>query len=404
MEAEEAIALHGGRADLGELARQARTAPADARLRETIESDFESLSGTIELLRRLAPMLARQNGAGEVELVVTRSLSMRCAVRRLDDHRSLVLLPAGLLARVRVMNRLLLSYWDEGLPSRELIGSLWDAKSGRLLVPKKLEPLLTESVAAGQWWRKLAELDAAIELNDVFAPDVQELNHVIVTHVAWHEFGHLLRRHFEISREIEAAVQATHLDATEVRRALECDADAVADYLSVYVLISQASGSQHDPGLGFLRLGYGLTALYALYDPDRRVIADYVGGGYAHPQIRQQMSIENQGGAARTFDLDALYGENAAIGADRCISALTHLELDAIEGRWGATNGAYALHALRAPYQRARRFMQSGMEPAGLTSLVRLARRVREQRQQQQLLTRYISDLYGEPELLPSAT
>ncbi|MEO7995235.1 MAG: hypothetical protein ABI743_12625, partial [bacterium] len=152
-----------------------------------------------------------------------------------------------------------------------------------------------------------------------------------------HEFTHLLHGHFDFLQQ-ESWGRFTKADAL---RGLESDADDGATAIAMLLLqrgIERAllRGEQADPALGWLRLAYAVTMLFAIMDVHRQYFGKYAIGSYNHPMVRCELfffSVE------RCLDANpamaATWQANSTEGWRKCVAALEDLTLDAHTGKFG---------------------------------------------------------------------
>lgn len=339
-----------------------------------------ALLGALASLAFLEEELNRSsaaNGGPAVSVHPTRSTGMRASVRKVAPDHAAVLVPIGVIARLHVMSRLLLGYWGSDKTAPTLLASIRDRPFERRL-PRALRPLLDDvddaddgaggAAAERRWWQALDALDDAIALDPAFEPDVGELGHLALSLLLSHEFAHVARHHHDIRRRVRAGELAFELDdreaqaprpATdaELRRAMENDADRIAAYQVVLTLQRQTAGRPDDLPRGFLRLGYALTALLALFDPRRLSLMEFgAEASYPHPLLRHDGCLADGAACAAALGLETLFETEALAGARACLDALRLLEFEVYaERRFCAADEQPepVLHALRGSLQNA---------------------------------------------------
>jgi len=323
--------------------------------------DLLHLIRSITFLEETLNVVSSTNGGPAASVHLTRSPGMGATVRMVNDAHAAILVPVGTIARMQVMHRLLLTNWNRDGRPVEVMASVMDQPRQRA-VPSGLAPLLGDLRGEGDWWQAIDALDATITLDPTFAPDVAELNHLSVSLLLSHEFAHVLRRHHEVRRKVRAGELAFEVgdgqrrrpatDA-ELARAIECDADLVAAYLVVVTLVKQVDGAGERGWLprGFLRLAYALTALLALFDPERLSLLEYGDeSAYPHPLIRYSAYMDYIRDAARQTSTSDAYDQGADFGAGKCLEGLAWLETDIMTaGRFGGpgADSESPIHPLR---------------------------------------------------------
>ena len=195
-------------------------------------------------------------------------------------------------------------------------------------VPSGLAPLLSDLQGEGDWWMALDALNASISLDAAFAPDVSELNHLSLSLLLSHEVAHVLRQHHTLRRRVRAGELTFEIGDGETRRpttdaelcrAIEGDADLLAAYLVVVTLVRQVGSERSALPRGFVRLAYALTALLALFDPQRLSLLEYGDGS----------------GIARTWTTCPTLHARPASPAS--MSAAPTLVLRSASARWGGS-------------------------------------------------------------------
>lgn len=312
-----------------------------AALGQALRSDdFLHAMVSLNFLQETLNRRSADNGGPQVSVHLTRSPSMRTSMRRVAADHAAVLVPVGTLARLQVMHRLLLGYWTRQEPPPRFIASIMDRPFERA-IPRALGPLLRDlDGAAGElgWWQALDALNAQIALDAAFEPDVGELNHLALSLLLSHEFAHVARHHHDLRRRVRAGELAfvvgdgdDRRPATdaELRRAMENDADRVAAYLVVLTLVGQVRDQPESLPRGYLRLGYALTALLALFDPQRLSLMDFgKGSAYPHPLVRFDAYLADATECAAAIDQEAAFEAYSTQGSKRCLDALGLLEFE----------------------------------------------------------------------------
>ena len=301
--------------------------------------DFLHAMVSVDYLQQALNRSSTDNGGPEVSVHITRSPGMRCAIRLVTPTHAAVMVPAGTLARLQVMHRLLLGYWARGEASPTILASIKDRPFERH-PPRALLPLIDDlppPAGAGPW-HGLDALNDAIELDAAFAPDVGELNHLALSLLLSHEFAHVARHHPELLRRVAAGELAFEVDSgaerrpgtrAELRRAMENDADRVAAYLVVLTLVRQVAGQPETLPRGFVRLGYAVTALLALFDPRRLSLMHFgAEASYPHPLVRHDGYLDDGTTCAEGLGCGDAFSANALYGARKCLDALRLLEYD----------------------------------------------------------------------------
>lgn len=272
-------------------------------------------------------------------IVLTQSPGFSCAVHQLQD-RYVIFVPIGMVARARVMARLLLRHWRvKRYPHfvRSPADKI-DDEAGN--IPPLLQPIFLDSLPAETFWKGILELDRSLELEAGFEQDVRELVHLAVLYLLSHEFTHVLHGHFDLIAEARSG--ACRMDIAHLSRGLELDADDGAARTTMWILnrdIMQAIevGKQASWELGWLRLGYVVTMLFAISDTTRKYYAAYDVGAHNHPLIRCELFFASAEQSINEPEkVKAIWRENSCAGWLRCLVALETLNFEAIAGKFGA--------------------------------------------------------------------
>jgi len=319
---------------------------------------LQTLANLHYLDERLNKVSVR-NGSGGVSVHITRSPTMGASVRQVSAEHAAVLVPVGTLARLHVTHRLLVGYWNRERQVPEMLGSLYDRPFERRL-PLALVPLLRDLQGDGDWWEALDALDASIELNDSFATAVSELNHLSLSLLLSHEFAHVGRRHADLRRRVRSGElsfkagdgQSRPATDAELARAMEDDADRIGAYIAVWTLLRQTESHPDRRPTGFVRLGYALTALLALFDPEKLSVMHFgAESAYPHPTVRQALLLDHIAACATGLGIPAGQVDSwLNLGARKALAALDQLEYEVYAERRFCKDGEQVdpvIHALR---------------------------------------------------------
>ncbi len=283
-------------------------------------------------------------------IALTRSAGLACRVRQLGDGVCVILLPAGLVGRLRTLCRTLLRYWNK--EKRVLLGNspLDRIPEDRWQVPPKLAPLFDRNESSEQFWKHLQELDDSLDLDTRFDSDVGELLHLGLVFLLCHEFAHVLFRHFEF---LVAIKNTKPQEVDRIRRGLELQADSFAGTWATTIFLAQVGPDSDTESLarGFLRQSYVVTVIMALFDAQKKFVGLYDQGDYNHPLIRREVfahACRNEV-SLRGKDFLDLWQQNELQGWRRAVDALAELNLESMGGKFGEIGKdklAYPLQAL----------------------------------------------------------
>ncbi|MBI4277568.1 MAG: hypothetical protein HY660_03845 [Armatimonadetes bacterium] len=285
-------------------------------------------------------VLVRAKRRHQGAIALTMSPSFSCQVRPLGDDRFVLLVPLGMPARTRVLARLLLRYWGRERGVRVIRSALDDVPGDADAVPPLLKPVFLEDFEPDTFWERLRELDASIDTDPRTEPDVLELVHLALVYLLSHEFTHVLHGHFDLLERVRSG--EVDLTRDDVRRGIELDADDGAAALSMLILKDDvdravAAGQRgQSQAVGWLRLSYVVTMLFAITDAHRKFLGAYERGAYNHPMVRCEFFLE---AAGRSLDAPKRVRDtwlaNSTEGWKRCVQALDDLNLDALRGDFG---------------------------------------------------------------------
>jgi len=274
-----------------------------------------------------------------VKIGLTHSPEFSCKVREAADGY-LIIVPLGFPARIRVLSKLLIQYWDREshvATTRSPLDEVsWDAEA----IPPMLKPIFSEEFDGGEFWKELEVLDTSIETSDSQDAEVSELVHLALVYMTSHEFTHVLHGHFDLSKNIKTT--EINLTEKELNRGLETDADDGAASLSMYILdkdirLALSPDLPEKMNLAWLRLAYVVTMIYAISDSQRKFFAAYDEGSYNHPMVRCELFFSGVQRAMRTSttEVKESWLEVSTEGWKRCVLAFYDLNIDAMKGKYG---------------------------------------------------------------------
>lgn len=272
----------------------------------------------------------------EVYVVLTQASGLSCRARRVEDGVSVIIVPAGLIGRVRTLCRALLQYWNKETHIKLISSPLDKICEDQWQVPPRLAPLFDHEASGEEFWTGLQELDASLDLDPAFETDVSELMHLGLVFLLSHEFAHIFFRHFDYARHIK---QTRPELLPRIRRGLELHADFFAGTWATTIFLAQAGEDADNESLarGFLRQSYAVTAILSMFDAHKKFVGFYDEGDYNHPLIRREVfsyalrkEVSLQGKALLEF-----WQIHEGQGWTRAVDALADLNLDAMKGKFG---------------------------------------------------------------------
>ncbi|MEO6731647.1 MAG: hypothetical protein ABIN01_10555 [Ferruginibacter sp.] len=310
--------------------------------------EFESLQQTLIISETAFNYILQkeENSPRYVKIFPVQSTSMACSVRKLDAVNALIVIPLGVIARIRVLARLLLKYWNASYNIGILNSPLDNIPENSWVIPEKLKPLLGSYLPGEEkkFWQDINELDKSIGLPEAYDNDVSELLHLALVHLASHEFAHFWQKHFELLKLGLTPKQLKKYDLTQLKieKGVELHADNVAGQLSMDILLTQVmisypSNDYDAYSRGFLRLSYITTLIFSLYDPRRKYLLAYDRNLYTHPLVRRHLIFQASDDRLkeRGPELHNHWQANELHGWTKCMQALNDLNLDCLKGDFG---------------------------------------------------------------------
>jgi hypothetical protein len=305
-------------------------------------AQYDLFANWLTSLQGILEPLTKGAASARVALVQTRSPSLVCRVRLLDDGTAAVVVPIGAFARTRVWARMLLQWLleDEEEPTMKIAASILDDYSeSHWQIAPRLAPLFGELRDESEHWSELAALDASLSLDAELEPAVDDLVWACLVYLILHEVAHVVRDHFRL---VAQPTTTSGPDDVAIRRALEIDADAAATHLLLFVLFAKVEG-HGDEALesAFYWLGYAMALLLGLYDSRRKSLGLYSTAYYPHPVVRHRLLTDfaRVALADQRPDLLEAWDVREAEGWAACVRALWKVDIEAFTGRFGGSKG-----------------------------------------------------------------
>lgn len=269
-------------------------------------------------------------------VMLTQSSGLSCRARQVEDGVSVIFVPAGLIGRIRALCRALLRYWNKETHISLISSPLDKIPEDQWEVPPRLRPLFDDKLSGQEFWTGLQELDASLDLDPAFEPDVLELMHLGLVFLLAHEFAHVSFRHFDFVKQIR---QTQPAQLARIRRGLELHADSFAGTWATAIFLGQISGETDRGSLarGFMRQSYAVTVIMSMFDAHKKFVGFYDEGDYNHPLIRREVcacAMRNQV-SLRGKEFMDFWQVQEVEGWKRAVEALTDLNLDSVQGKFG---------------------------------------------------------------------
>jgi hypothetical protein len=260
---------------------------------------------------------------------LVRSTCLDARVQQDESGAHIVTIPIGLLARVWVLGRLLLTFWDNRYNIALLNSPFDDFDPDLVFMPEKYRSIFGDIDDIENYWQSLRELNDSIP--DVSPCDVDFMTLFVLYFVVFHEMHHIHFRHTETKQAYKDAGKTAQLG--EIERGFELQADDFASRHVLRWLIDSLEqdgyDSEQDYRNLFTRLSYGVTMFLGLMNPTWKYLHCYRNDSYAHPTIRHQVfaiATYVSLGAGET-GLSKMWRDAERDAWRRCIQAFTALSL-----------------------------------------------------------------------------
>ena len=298
----------------------------------------------MELIQVAMQLATHRAALGEVHLVVTDSSSMSCRARRIDAEEAVILVPLGILARVRALARRLLWHLGQDEPVVHMVGSALDVRDFPWELAPGLVPVLGQDASDGgaEYWEALARFDRRTEPDESLDAVANDVMCQCLLYLGLHELAHLSARHdtlLRLARTHDRSIPA-HLGLDVLRRGVEVHADMLAagNQMKLQMLaVKTAHLADEHPDVMFGRTSFAVTMLFAMYDTHRKTVYEYDDTAYPHPIIRYEfwdLAVSRIVEQVRP-DLGEIAREHAKAGWLDCVQAFNALEFDCMGGTYG---------------------------------------------------------------------
>ncbi|MEV1179022.1 hypothetical protein, partial [Nonomuraea sp. NPDC049784] len=309
-------------------------------LDERLSGGAQVLDVAMDIAREVIQAASNARPLGKIHLAITRSTSMDCRTRRLDSEASVILIPIGVLARIRALARRFLLQVGQDQPDTLVAGSAIDVRDHPWELAPGLRPVFGEDVE--DYWEALDGFNRRTpdeEENEGFA-DLAVLHGF--HYLALHELGHIFGLHdrlLELARAHDPRIPQ-HLTLRALRRGMEEGADVFAAHNFAPSLIHHPSTarSADDPDLFFPMISFVVTMVFGMYDVHRKTVYDYAEGFYPHPLIRYEFWDEATTTGLRqrwTGPIDEA-AEYRRAGWQFCMDCFHRLEWECFSGEFGS--------------------------------------------------------------------
>jgi hypothetical protein len=288
----------------------------------------------------------------EVVIALVNSPGFCCRVRCLKQNKYVILVPLGMIARIRVLSRLLMRYWKKESRTQIINSPLDNISWHKEGIPKLLKPIFLDDTDFDSYWDEIYELDKTIDIDQQFDGRVNELVFLSLVYLTSHEFTHILHGHFDLLDRLQR--ENFEISKEEIQRGLELDADDGATAVSMEFLLSMEElvliWRQEEPNyLNIFWLSYAVTMLLGVFDAHNKYLGSYDKGSYNHPLIRRELFSISM---LKCIDASESIKEHIKFlefdGWQKCFFAFNDLTLDAMNGMFGKVSEDYQapLHTL----------------------------------------------------------
>ncbi len=302
---------------------------------------YERLSSWLSLLQHFADGHSKASKGPKIVLLFARSPSLVCRVRTLEDGSVAIILPLGLPARVRVLARLLLGYFEPELDIKIVASLVDDIPESDWEIAPSLVPLFGEFADESEHWQRLDILDSQLKLAPEIEPAVDDLLWVAVCYLTCHELAHAIQGHFPVVERARVDSRLTQqIGDASFRKALEVDADHAATTFMLLIthMKMESEGVEAEIGSAFFWIGYAITLIFGLYDSRRKALSLYSESFYPHPVIRHALFLDfaTEMIAKQLPAQKKIWGEQSVRGWEKCVHAFRRLDVDVFTGKFGA--------------------------------------------------------------------
>lgn len=304
------------------------------------KSQLEEVFDTLKVLGTSYNVIIQDSGMDDVGMIaLIDSPNFSCRVERIENGGYFIFVPLGMVARIRVLARLLLRYWEceNNIVIRK-------APPDRLPredkpVPELLQPIFSDNPDLNTFWKDIYKLDKRLKDAKPYEEDVRELVHLALVYLISHEFTHIWHRHFKLLEQQHN--ENAKLSRDDILRGLELDADdgaARVAMLIMHELVDQyhKAGRELDLSLGWLRFSYVTTMIYGIFDAQRPHLSTYDKGSYNHPVVRREAFFGTMLSCVEASKDEKEMLQYAEYeGWKRCIFAFNSITQEAIKGMYG---------------------------------------------------------------------
>jgi hypothetical protein len=271
-------------------------------------------------------------------ITLTLSSSFSCRVTAVDGGGFAILIPLGFPARIRVLARILLRYWDNLLSIRTIQSPLDDLKMSKENIPDLLKPLLLNE-SNKEFWDQLFLLDKSLDIDEKFEPDVRELVYYSLLFLLSHEFTHIAHGHFELNARIKDS-ELLNDQKTLLIRGMEIDADDGASQLLLFVVLQDIQrvmslGQETSLETCYLRLAYAVPMIFAISHTYNKFFGKYDAGNYNHPMVRCELFFNSIHQRLHGSPFIEPWLSASSEGFSKCVLALDQLNFEIATGRFG---------------------------------------------------------------------
>ena len=307
------------------------------------KNDYKIFSNWLDVLQGFVNGYTSETGL-QVTLHFILSPSLACRTKPLEDGSVAILLPLGMLVRVRILARILLRYFKKNSEIRFANSLMDDIPESDWGIAPDLNPVFGEIADESSHWQLLENLNAKTKLDKDIEPAVNDLLWVAFCYLTFHELAHAVRGHFSIVdglRRDSKALQQIGGDG-DLRKALEIDADSIATSLMLMLSLKQMDieGRSAEMSSAFFWIGYTFTLVLGLYDSRRKALSLYSKGIYPHPIVRHSLIMDFIDGSISQNPptWKETMTDSKVSGWNKCVDALRQLDVEVFKGKFGTNS------------------------------------------------------------------
>lgn len=184
MDLETAVAIAGGRI----------ANPADL-YDSILAEEFAIVEVWLARIQKIIDLLTEGAECERISAVLTRSPTLALRMRPLDDGSVVLLVPIGIIVRIRLLAALLLIYPDRDYVMRIVAPLTDDRPESDWELPPRLRPIFGEFIDDDHHWQLLGRFASEWAPEPELNLTLREVTWSAMTYAVMHEVAHVLRGH-----------------------------------------------------------------------------------------------------------------------------------------------------------------------------------------------------------------